>query len=78
MLKSTYHGMAEVCLSTITIKELTVVGSRCGPFEPALRLLASGSVEVLSLIDAEFRLADAIAALDHAGQPGIRKVLLRP
>lgn len=77
-LKSTVQGPAELALSTVVVDELTLLGSRCGPFEPALRLLERGAIEVLALIDAEYRLADGPAAFEHAAQPGVRKILLRP
>lgn len=56
--------------------EITVVGSRCGPFEPALRLLESDAVSVEPLIEAEYALAQGLAAFEHATRPGVRKVLL--
>lgn len=78
VMKSTYAGAATVDLTKLVVGELTVIGSRCGPFEPALRLLERGEVDVLSLIDGEYALSDGLAALDFASRPGIRKVLLRP
>lgn len=78
VLKSTYAGAATVNLTKLVVDEITVVGSRCGPFEPALRLLSHWQMEVGALIEAEYGLADGIAAFAHAAQPGARKVLLRP
>jgi threonine dehydrogenase-like Zn-dependent dehydrogenase len=78
VLKSTFHGNANINLTKLVVAEINVVGSRCGPFAPALRLLARGAVAVRPLIEAEYPLADALAAFDHAGRPGVRKVLLRP
>lgn len=78
VMKSTFHGKANVDLTKLVVGEITVVGSRCGPFDEALRLLEQGTIEVRGLIDAEYVLADALAALEHAAQPGVRKVLLRP
>ena len=78
VLKSTFHGNANINLTKLVVAEITVVGSRCGPFAPALRLLASGAVAVRPLIEAEYPLADALAAFAHADQPGARKILLRP
>jgi len=77
-LKSTFHGNANVNLTKLVVGELTVVGSRCGPFAPALRLLAAGAVQVRPLIEAEYPLRDGLAAFEHAARPGVRKVLLRP
>lgn len=88
VLKSTFSGNADVSLTKLVVSELTVVGSRCGPFAPALRLLAANvaagesaraglSVQVRPLIDAEYPLSDALTAFDHAARPGVRKVLIR-
>ncbi len=78
VLKSTFAGQAHVNLTKLVVGEITVVGSRCGPFAPALRLLERGAVAVRPLIEAEYPLTDALAAFDHASRPGVRKILLRP
>lgn len=78
LLKSTFAGAASLDLSKLVVAEITVVGSRCGPFAPALRLLAQGAIPVQALIKAEMPLAAGEAALTLAAQPGVRKVLLRP
>ncbi len=78
VLKSTFAGQAHVNLTKLVVGEITVVGSRCGPFAPALRLLERGAVQVRPLIEAEYSLADGLAAFEHAARPGVRKVLLRP
>lgn len=78
VMKSTFHGKANVDLTKLVVGEITVVGSRCGPFDEALRLLQQEAIEVRGLIDAEYPLSDAVSALEHAAQPGVRKVLLRP
>lgn len=78
VLKSTFAGAPALDLTKLVVGEVTVVGSRCGPFAPALDLLEAGSVRVEELIEAEYGLADALEALDHAARPGVRKVLLRP
>jgi len=57
---------------------VSLVGSRCGPFEPALRLLEQNLVDVNSLIRARYRLRDGLAAFEHAGQRGALKVLIEP
>jgi alcohol dehydrogenase len=78
VLKSTFAGDATpVDLSGLVVDEVRVVGSRCGPFAPALRLLETGLVDVGPLISAEFPLPQAIEAIDRAGQRGVLKVLLR-
>jgi len=78
VLKSTFAGETSLNLSAIVVDEITVVGSRCGPFEPALAALGTGAVAVAPLIDARFPLADAVAAIARAQVPGTLKVLLQP
>lgn len=78
VLKSTFAGGSRVDLTKIVVSELTVTGSRCGPFTPAMRLLAGNTLHTASLISAEYPLAQATAAFDRAAQPGVLKVLLRP
>jgi threonine dehydrogenase-like Zn-dependent dehydrogenase len=76
VLKSTIAESAPLNLAPLVIDEITVVGSRCGPFAPALQALADGGVDVRPLITARHRLADGVAALRHAAQPGVLKVLI--
>src|ERR1700730_11149687 len=76
VLKSTFHGPANVETWPIVVKEITVVGSRCGPFHPALALLRSGRVDPRPLISRVFALKDAAEAIRYAQQPGVMKVLL--
>jgi threonine dehydrogenase-like Zn-dependent dehydrogenase len=87
VLKSTFAGDAQLNLTKLVVGEITVVGSRCGPFAPALRLLAATAaggaslgtaIQIRPLIEAEYPLSEAPAAFDHAARPGVRKVLLRP
>lgn len=78
VMKSTYAGKANVDLTKLVVGEITVVGSRCGPFGPALALLERGAIAVEPLIEAEYSLSQGKAALEHAARPGVRKVLLRP
>jgi alcohol dehydrogenase len=78
VLKSTFHGAANVETWPIVVKELTVVGSRCGPFPRALALLRSDRVDLRPLISRVFSLKDAPQAIRYAQQPGVMKVLLRP
>jgi threonine dehydrogenase-like Zn-dependent dehydrogenase len=78
VLKSTYKGEMSVNFSSIVVDEVNIVGSRCGPFEPALRLMETKQVDPSVLIDAEYSLADAVKAFEHAAQPGVLKVLLNP
>ncbi|NKQ37450.1 MAG: alcohol dehydrogenase catalytic domain-containing protein [Chloroflexi bacterium] len=78
ILKSTFAGHNQIDLTKLVVGEINVVGSRCGPFAPALRLLARQEVDVQPLIDGEYPLRDGLAAFDHAARSGARKILLRP
>jgi threonine dehydrogenase-like Zn-dependent dehydrogenase len=77
VLKSTFHGAEPVETWPIVVKEINVVGSRCGPFSKAIALLRSGKVEPRPLITRIFPLAEAPAAIEFAQQRGIMKVLLK-
>jgi threonine dehydrogenase-like Zn-dependent dehydrogenase len=78
VLKSTFAGDTTLNLSAIVVDEISIVGSRCGPFAPALAALASGAVRVTPLIEARRPLADGVDALSRAASPGTLKVLLVP
>lgn len=78
VLKSTYHGETKVDLSQLVVDEITLIGSRCGPFVPALELLRRGLVDVASLISATLPLDEAIKAFRLAEKGETLKVLLRP
>ena len=76
ILKSTFKGKSNLNLTKIVVDEINVLGSRCGPFPPALDLLARGHVDVRQMIDATYGLTESLAAFEHAAQPGVRKILL--
>lgn len=76
VVKSTYADNLQVNFSSIVVDELTVIGSRCGPFEPAIRALESGDVDPSPLISARYPLVDGLQAFERAAQPGALKVLL--
>jgi alcohol dehydrogenase len=76
ILKSTFHGAAPVETWPIVVNELTVVGSRCGPFAKALALLRSGEVEPTPLVTRTFSLREAQHAIEFAQRPGVMKILL--
>ena len=76
VLKSTLADRTHVDLAPLVIDEIRVVGSRCGPFPPALRALETGSIDVRPLISDRMPLADAERALRRAGDPGTLKILL--
>jgi threonine dehydrogenase-like Zn-dependent dehydrogenase len=76
LLKSTFHGAAPVETWPIVVKEITVVGSRCGPFAKAISLLRSGKVDPTPLFSRAFPLKDAPQAIAYAQKRGVLKVLL--
>jgi threonine dehydrogenase-like Zn-dependent dehydrogenase len=78
VLKSTFHGAAPVETWPIVVKEITVVGSRCGPFAKAIELLRLGKVDPTPLIARTFPLTEAGKAIQFAQENGAMKVLLKP
>lgn len=76
IMKSTLHGPVAMDTAPIIVNEVTLVGSRCGRFEPALRLLAHGTIPVADLIVESFPLREAPRAFETAAQKGTLKVLL--
>lgn len=76
ILKSTVHGLAPVDTAPVIVNELTLVGSRCGPFEPALHLLSTGQVRVDEMISEVMPLSEAGAAFARAAEMGVLKVLI--
>ncbi len=78
VLKSTYAQPRPLNLSPVVVAELTLVGSRCGPFAPALRLFRRGLLDPRDLITARYPLSQGLRAMEHAAEPGVFKVLLQP
>jgi len=78
VLKSTFHGKTELDAARIVVDEISIVGSRCGRFSPALDLLKKSAIDVDSLISEEYPLANGVHAMRRAGTRGVMKVLLRP
>ena len=76
VLKSTYKGDVQVNLSSIVVDEISIVGSRCGPFAPALAMLESGQADPTGMIDARYPVDKALKAFDHAARPGTLKIIL--
>jgi len=76
VLKSTFHGAAAVETWPMVVKEITVVGSRCGPFAKAIALLRSGKVDPTALITRTLPLAEADKAIQFAQKKEVMKVLL--
>ena len=77
VLKSTFHGAAPVETWPIVVKEITVIGSRCGPFAKAIALLRSGEVDPTRLITRTFPLTEAPDAMQFAQESNVMKILLK-
>jgi threonine dehydrogenase-like Zn-dependent dehydrogenase len=75
VMKSTVHGLVPVDTAPAIVNEVTLVGSRCGRFEPSLRLAASGKIRLGDLISEEFPLDQAARAFKRAATKGVLKVL---
>lgn len=78
VLKSTFQGSTEIDAARIVVDEISIVGSRCGRFQPALHLLMKNAIDVDSLISEEHPLSNALHAMNRAATSGILKVLLHP
>ena len=76
VLKTTVAGSQQMPWAPVVIDEVTIVGSRCGPFDRALAALDAGSISVLPLISRRFDLSHGIEALEAAKSGGALKVLL--
>lgn len=76
VLKSTYAGQLTFDISSLVVDEITLVGSRCGPFPEALQILAGGQVDVRPLIQDRYLLSQGLAAFERAREKGAMKVLL--
>jgi len=77
VLKSTFHGTAQLETWPIVVNEINMVGSRCGPFRPALEMLRRGKVDPRPLISRVFPLSEAPAAIRYAQESGVMKVVLK-
>lgn len=77
VMKSTVHGAVSLDTAPIIVNEISLVGSRCGRFEPAIELLRQRKIDVSSMLAAEFPLIDAPVAFTEAARRGVLKVLLR-
>ncbi len=77
VMKSTYAGELTINFSPLVVDEITIVGSRCGPFAPALRLLERREVDPTVLISAQYKLEEIIKAFEHAARPGVLKVQIQ-
>ena len=77
VVKSTYKGYLQIDFSSIVVDEIIIIGSRCGPFAPALGLLASNRVDPTGLIEGRYSLNAFQEAFQHASRPGALKVILQ-
>ncbi|MGC8793694.1 MAG: MDR/zinc-dependent alcohol dehydrogenase-like family protein, partial [Bryobacteraceae bacterium] len=77
VMKSTVHGKVRLDTAPLVVNEITLVGSRCGRFEPALKLIAGGKLRLREMISGEYPLARAQQAFRAAARPGALKILLR-
>jgi threonine dehydrogenase-like Zn-dependent dehydrogenase len=77
VLKSTFHGSVGFNPASLVVDEITVIGSRCGRFEPALEFLEAKKVTPTRLVQHTLPLDQALRAFDLAQQPGVLKVLLQ-
>ena len=75
-MKSTVHGAVRIDTAPVIVNEITLVGSRCGRFEPAINLLLSGKVNVIDMIADVMPLSQARPAFARAAERGVLKVLL--
>ncbi|HSO73301.1 MAG TPA: alcohol dehydrogenase catalytic domain-containing protein [Blastocatellia bacterium] len=76
VLKSTHQGQTKMQMSAIVVNEITIVGSRCGRFRPAIDLLASGEINVNELITARIPLEEGVRAFEKASEPSAMKIIL--
>jgi alcohol dehydrogenase len=76
ILKSTFAGGKPLNLAGVVIDEITIIGSRCGPFREAIRALSERQVDVTSLIHRRMKLEQGVEAMDLARRPGVLKVIL--
>jgi threonine dehydrogenase-like Zn-dependent dehydrogenase len=77
ILKSTHHGATTLELSRVVVNEVRIFGSRCGRFQPALDMLASGELDVRPLISEILPLDAGIEAFQKAAAPAAMKVMIR-
>jgi threonine dehydrogenase-like Zn-dependent dehydrogenase len=77
ILKTTVAGRRDVDLNSVVIDEITVLGSRCGPFEPAVEALRGKKVDVLPLVGKTFSLDEGVEAINYASENKAIKVLMK-
>jgi threonine dehydrogenase-like Zn-dependent dehydrogenase len=77
ILKTTVAEPVKFDLNQVVINEFSIIGSRCGPFKPALELLARGQIKTEPMVSKVFHFNDIVEAFDYAGKPDVMKVLIR-
>jgi threonine dehydrogenase-like Zn-dependent dehydrogenase len=77
IIKSTVHEKVSIDTAPVIVNEISLIGSRCGRFEPAIQLLRDRKIDVRPMLSAEFPLEQAPAAFAEAARKGVLKVLLR-
>jgi threonine dehydrogenase-like Zn-dependent dehydrogenase len=78
VVKTTVAESGLVDLNSIVIHEVTLIGSRCGPFPPSIRMIEQGRVDVLSLVNRVFKLEEGLRAFEYASRKDVLKVLITP
>jgi len=76
VLKTTIAHRSQVDMNRIVIDEITLVGSRCGPFLRAIEAIRTGMVRLTPLISARYSIDEGIKAMEHASERGVLKVLM--
>lgn len=72
-----YAGSGNIDLNLIVINELSLIGSRCGPFPDAIKAIESGKIKLYPLISAEYSIEEGIRAFAHASEKGVLKVIMK-
>src|SRR5262249_32834077 len=75
VLKSTHHAPTSLAMSRLVVDEMTIIGSRCGRFEPAIKFLESRRPDLSPLVSCRFELDEGVEAFNRAAEPGVLKVL---
>lgn len=76
IVKTTTHELSKINLATIAVKELQIIGSRCGDFDLALSFLKNGWIDVTPLIESTYPFSEFKNAFKHACKRGSKKVLV--
>ena len=76
VMKTTTAETVNVNLSQIVVNEVTIIGSRCGSFKPALEMLVNEKINPIPMISASYPIESGIEAFQYAGKPGVMKVII--